>query len=75
MVLTLLTPACVAVEHGEYDAARRAYRECVEAKGEGDPSCADLEAQLREAEDRYHDRARRAWNCETNPPDECPRRR
>lgn len=71
---TLVGVGCVTREHRDLTEARDAHASCVEAKGASHPDCELLEARLREVQDRYEDRARRAWSCDTSP-EECPRER
>lgn len=76
LILTLIAvlAGCVGLEKRQVDAAREALDECEAEHGPDNPECKEIRLRLRDAQERYEEKARRAWVCDPTQ-DECPTRR
>ena len=66
--------SCVGLEKRQVDDAREALDACEEEHGVESPECKEIRLRLRDAQERYEERARRAWACDPTQ-DECPTQR
>ena len=62
---------CVSNELYSMDAARDAYEECEIRLSPSHPDCKALRQTYLDAQRRYEENARRAWNCDPRN-EECP---
>ena len=63
--------ACVNLEKREVERAQARRDACVEDHGPDHPECEEAELALRDAQERYDEKARRAWSCDPTQ-DLCP---
>ncbi|HEB88521.1 MAG TPA: hypothetical protein ENI85_03030 [Deltaproteobacteria bacterium] len=71
MILLGITAGCVSTELNEMNDAEQAYEECGTRLSPSHPDCEALWRTYLDAQRRYEESARRAWNCRPQL-EECP---
>ena len=62
---------CINLEKHDVEAARERLDECVAEHGRDHPDCHEAELVLRDAQERYDEKAREVWVCDPTQ-DPCP---
>jgi hypothetical protein len=69
--LILVWAACVNLEKRDMEEARARLDACVLEHGRDAPECEEAALALRDAQERYDEKARKAWSCDPTQ-DPCP---